>query len=86
MQQTIAEGKPADKAKIIVNGRINKLMSETTLLGQQFVKDQNKTIAQYIKENNLKILNFIRFEVGEGTEKPKVNFAQEVADQIKKNK
>jgi elongation factor Ts len=81
-EQTMLEGKPADKAKAIISGRMNKLIAEATLVGQQFVKDQSKTIKQYLKEHNLEVLNFIRFEVGEGIEKKEVDFAKEVANQI----
>jgi elongation factor Ts len=83
-EQTIAEGKPAERAEMIVQGRVNKLLSEVTLVNQQFVKDQSKKINQLLKENNVDLLKYIRYEVGEGIEKQVVDFAAEVAEQMKK--
>jgi len=81
-EQTIAEGKPADRAEMIVKGRVNKLLSEVTLLAQQFVKDPSKTVEQYLKEANTAALTYVRYEVGEGIEKAVVDFAAEVAAQM----
>ena len=49
---------------------------------QGFVKDPNKKISDLLKENNATILGFTRFEVGEGIEVEKVDFATEVMAQI----
>ncbi len=65
----------------IVEGRINKLMSERCLLDQGFVKDPNQTVAQLI-EGKMKVLAFTRYELGEGLEKRQDNFAQEVMNQL----
>lgn len=70
------------KAKI-VEGRINKLMSSRCLLDQPFVKSPDQTIAQLI-EGKLNIKSFIRYTLGEGLEKRQDNFAEEVAQQMKK--
>ena len=56
--------------------------SEVSLTEQDFVKDPNVKISQLLKENNANILNFIRYEVGEGIEVEKVDFATEVMSQI----
>jgi elongation factor Ts len=82
-EQTIAEGKPADRADMIVKGRVNKLLSEVTLVNQQFVKDPTITIDEYAKRSNASALTYIRYEVGEGLEKQVVDFAAEVASQMK---
>ena len=59
-----------------------KFLSEVSLTEQDFVKDPNMKISQLLKENNANILNFIRYEVGEGIEVEKVDFATEVMSQI----
>lgn len=76
-------GKPDDILEKIITGKVNKFLKEITLLGQAFVKDPNKTITQLLKESNAEVSNFIRFEVGEGIEKKTVDFAKEVAEQLR---
>lgn len=74
--------KPENIRAKIVEGRVNKLMSERCLLEQPFVKDPNVTIAQLI-EGKLSIKSFTRYELGEGLEKRQDNFAEEVMAQMK---
>ncbi|MGN0031475.1 MAG: translation elongation factor Ts [Candidatus Gastranaerophilaceae bacterium] len=74
--------KPENIRAKIVEGRVNKLMSERCLLEQLFVKDPNQTIAQLI-EGKLTIKAFTRYELGEGLEKRQDNFAEEVMAQVK---
>jgi elongation factor Ts len=81
-EQAINEGKPEAIAEKMVNGRINKYYSEVCLLEQEFVKDPDKTVEQYVKENGGTVKKMIRFEVGEGMEKREENFAEEVAKQM----
>jgi elongation factor Ts len=69
---------------MIVKGRVNKLLSEVTLIAQQFVKDSSITVEEYLKRNNSFAIKYIRYEVGEGIEKQVVDFAAEVAAQMKK--
>jgi elongation factor Ts len=83
-EQTIAEGKPAERADMIVKGRVNKLLSEVCLEDQVFVKDPSKTVATYMKVHNTHATKYIRYEVGEGIEKKVVDFAAEVAEQMGK--
>jgi elongation factor Ts len=83
-EQTLAEGKPAERVDMIVAGRINKLLAEVTLVAQQFVKDPSKTVEQYLNEGKAAAVTYIRYEVGEGIEKKVVDFAAEVAEQMKK--
>jgi elongation factor Ts len=69
---------------MIVKGRVKKLLAEVCLLDQQFVKDPSKTVREYLKVNNSDIIQYIRYEVGEGIEKKVVDFAAEVAEQMNK--
>lgn len=82
-EQAINEGKPVDIAEKMVSGRISKYYKEVCLNEQQFVKDSEMTIEKYLKDNNCKLVNMIRYEVGEGMEKRDDNFADEVMSQIK---
>ena len=66
----------------MIEGKVAKFLSEVSLTEQDFVKDPNVKISQLLKENNANILNFIRYEVGEGIEVEKVDFATEVMSQI----
>ena len=81
-EQAINEGKPEAIAEKMVNGRINKYYSEVCLLEQEFVKDPDKTVEQYVKGNGGTVKKMIRFEVGEGIEKRNENFAEEVKKQM----
>ena len=66
IEQVKAEGKPAEMAEKIAMGKINKFFKESTLLAQPFVKDNNKSVADYLKEvdADLKVLTFKRVQLG----------------------
>ena len=81
--QAMNEGKPAEIAEKMVQGRIGKFYGEICLLEQEFVKDSSLKVGQLIKNNNAEIAEFARFEKGEGIEKKEENFAEEVMKQIK---
>ena len=81
-EQAIAEGKPANIAEKMVLGRINKYYKEICLEEQEFVKDNSVTVGKFVSNNGGKIVDVIRYEVGEGLEKRKENFAEEVAAQM----
>lgn len=87
--QAINEGKPANIAEKMVQGRIGKFYKEICLVEQAFVKDGDITVGQYVaniaKElgGDIKVTGFVRFEKGEGLEKREDNFADEVASMIK---
>ena len=81
-EQAINEGKPADIAEKMVNGRINKYYKEVCLIEQEFIKDSDKSVGQYVKDNKGTIKKMIRYEVGEGIEKRNDDFAEEVMKQI----
>lgn len=75
-------GKPADIAEKMVSGRMKKFTGEISLTGQPFVKDPSQSVGQLLKANGADVVNFIRFEVGEGIEKKEEDFAAEVAAQM----
>ena len=81
-KQAIEEGKPADIAEKMVNGRINKYYKEVCLLEQPFIKDPDLDVATYAKNNKCTVVKMVRFEVGEGLEKRQDDFASEVMSQI----
>ena len=80
--QAMNEGKPAEIAEKMVQGRIGKFYGEICLVEQEFVKNPDMKINQLLSSNGAKVLNFARFEKGEGIEKKEENFAEEVAKQI----
>lgn len=81
-EQAMGEGKPADIAEKMVQGRVNKFYKEICLLEQPFVKDGDTTVEAYLQKNHATIQTMIRYEVGEGIEKRKENFAEEVMNQV----
>ncbi len=81
--QAMNEGKPAEIAEKMVQGRIGKFYGEICLVDQEFVKDPDKKVSQLLKEKGAEINRFARLEKGEGIEKVEENFAEEVAKQIK---
>ena len=81
-EQAINEGKPAEIAEKMVEGRLLKFYQESCLEEQSFVKDDSINVLTYVKNNGGTIDNMIRFEVGEGMAKREENFAEEVAKQM----
>ena len=81
-EQAENEGLAADKLPMIVNGRLNKFYEEVCLLDQGFVKENKMKVSKYVESKGMKVLSFVRYEVGEGMEKREENFADEVAKQI----
>ena len=88
-EQGVGKGKPEEIAEKIISGKLNKFYKENCLLEQPFVKDSNISVGQYIKEvgnklkADVKILDFVRYEKGEGIEKAQSDFASEVASMVK---
>ena len=80
--QSEESGKPEDIVEKMIEGKIRKFLSEVSLTEQDFVKDPNKTINELLKDSNASIVSFTRFEVGEGIEVEKIDFASEVMSQI----
>ena len=81
-EQAENEGLDANKLPMIVNGRLNKFYEEVCLLDQGFVKENKMKVSKYVESKNMKVLSFVRYEVGEGMEKREENFADEVAKQM----
>lgn len=81
--QAMNEGKPAEIAEKMVQGRIGKFYGEICLVEQDFVKNPDTKIKQLLESKGAKVIRFARFEKGEGIEKKEENFAEEVAKQIK---
>ncbi len=81
-EQAMNEGKPAEIAEKMVEGRIRKYYEEICLEEQAFVKEPSMSVGKYASNNGGKIVSMTRFEVGEGIEKKEENFAEEVAKQI----
>ncbi|MBI4041377.1 MAG: translation elongation factor Ts [Deltaproteobacteria bacterium] len=89
LHQAKASKKPQAVMDKMVEGKIQKFYDEVCLLRQPFIKDQDKTISDLLKQliakigENCQIRRFVRYQVGEGIEKKVQNFAQEVASQLK---
>lgn len=84
-EQSMNEGKPADIAEKMVEGRIKKFYKEICLAEQAFIKDGDISVNTYVTNNSGEILKMIRYEVGEGMEKRNENFAEEVMNQVNGN-
>ena len=88
-EQVVNSGKPANIAEKIVMGRIGKFYKENCLVDQEFVKDSDYSVQKYADKvgaglgGKIAIVDFARFEKGEGLEKRNDNFADEVASMIK---
>ncbi len=76
-------GKPSEIVEKMIGGRINKFLKENSLLDQPFVKNPDQTVGALAKSKSADVVTFVRFEVGEGIEKKEVDFAAEVAAQLK---
>lgn len=83
IEQAADSGKPADIIEKMVEGRMRKHLSSITLLGQDFVKDGDITVAKLLKQNGASVKSFVRLVVGAGIEKKVDNFADEVMQQVK---
>ncbi|MEX0962533.1 MAG: translation elongation factor Ts [Pseudohongiellaceae bacterium] len=81
--QARESGKPEEIIEKMISGRLRKFVAEVSLLEQPFVKDPDITVGKLLKDAGASVVQFVRFEVGEGIEKEEVNFADEVAAQVK---
>ena len=88
-QQLLNEGKKPELLDRIIPGKIKAILKEVCLVDQKFVKNSDQTVAQYVEEEakklgkSMKVVEMVRYEVGEGIEKKEENFAEEVAKQMK---
>ena len=77
-------GKPAEMLAKIIDAKVTKYYSEMVLGSQIFLMDDSKTVAQVLKEKGINVLKFVRYQVGEGIEKRKDDFASEVMNEVNK--
>lgn len=77
------KNKPQAILEKIIEGKVNKTFQEVTLDAQAFLMDDSKTVGQLLKEKGNEVLSFVRYQVGEGIEKRKDDFANEVMKEIK---
>jgi elongation factor Ts len=88
--QALNEGKPEKIVERMVEGRIDKFYKEFCLLEQPFIKDPDVMVQQLLHDKisklgeNIGIRRFVRFELGEGIEKKKDDFVEEVMAQVNK--
>jgi len=80
--QAADSGKPAEIVEKMVHGRVRKFLSENSLTEQAFVKDPDQTVGKLVAAAGAEVVRFTRYEVGEGIEVEKVDFAAEVAAQL----
>ena len=80
--QAKESGKPEEIVKKMIEGRIRKFIAEVSLTEQTFVKDPDVKVGGLLKQAGADIVQFVRFEVGEGIEKEEEDFAAEVAAQL----
>ena len=81
--QAKESGKPEEIMEKMVEGKINRYLSEVSLLSQSFVKDPDISVADYLEKDNASIAAYVRLKVGEGIEVEVKDFAEEVAEQLK---
>jgi elongation factor Ts len=81
--QAAESGKPPEIIEKMIGGRINKFLAEISLLDQPFVKDPDVKIGALAKKAGAEVVAMVRYEVGEGIDKEEVDFAAEVAAQLK---
>nr|WP_213017656.1 translation elongation factor Ts [Mammaliicoccus vitulinus] len=84
-QQALNEGKPENIVEKMVEGRMRKYLEEICAVDQAFVKNPDQTVAEFLKTEGGVLVDFVRYEVGEGIEKRSDNFADEVKGQMKGN-
>ena len=80
--QAADSGKPPEIVEKMIEGRVRKYLSENSLTEQAFVKDPDTTVGKLVSAAGARVVGFTRFEVGEGIEVEKVDFAAEVAAQL----
>ncbi|TXS92095.1 elongation factor Ts [Parahaliea maris] len=81
--QAAESGKPAEIIEKMIGGRVKKFLAENSLVEQAFVKDPDVTVGKLVANAGAEVVSFARFEVGEGIEVEKIDFADEVAAQLK---
>ena len=80
--QARESGKPEEIIQKMIEGRLRKFVAEVSLLEQPFVKDPDTKVGKLLADAGADVVNFVRYEVGEGIEKKEEDFAAEVAAQL----
>tara|TARA_R110002072_G_scaffold26786_4_gene88118 strand:- start:1220 stop:2110 length:891 start_codon:yes stop_codon:yes gene_type:complete len=80
--QAQESGKSDEIIEKMIGGRVKKFLAENSLLEQAFVKNPDVTVGQLVSDAGAEVTSFVRFEVGEGIQVDKVDFAEEVAAQL----
>lgn len=89
-EQALASGKPQNVVDKIVEGKLKKHFADMCLLDQSYVRDQNITVKQYLQSRiaaigeNITVRRFVRYKLGEGIEKKKADFAEEVQAEMER--
>tara|TARA_B100000927_G_scaffold112636_1_gene90931 strand:- start:1040 stop:1948 length:909 start_codon:yes stop_codon:yes gene_type:complete len=83
VNQAQESGKPQEIMDKMVEGKVKRFLSEVSLLSQDFVKDSDITVREYLNQNGATAIDFVRLKVGEGIEVETKDFAEEVAEQLK---
>ncbi len=81
--QAQESGKPPEIIEKMIGGRVKKFLAENSLVEQAFVKDPDVSVGKLVSGAGAEVISFVRFEVGEGIEVDEVDFAAEVAAQLK---
>ena len=81
--QAAESGKPPEIVEKMVEGKVRKYLADISLLDQPFVKDDKQKVKKLLDSQSAAVARFVRFEVGEGIEVEEVDFASEVAAQIR---
>lgn len=76
-------GKPENVLQGILKGKVDKHFKDQCLLDQEFFLDPKMKVSNFLKDNKVELVSFVRFQTGEGIEKREENFAEEVMSQIK---
>lgn len=76
-------GKPEKVLQGILKGKVDKHFKDQCLLDQEFFLDPKMKVANFLKDNKVELVSFVRYQTGEGIEKREENFAEEVMSQIK---
>ena len=83
--QAKESGKDENIMQKMVEGKIKRFLKEVTLLSQDFIKDPDTSISKLLENSDNEVISFERFKVGEGIEVSSKDFAEEVAEQLKKD-
>ncbi len=84
-EQMLNEGKPEHILDDIVKGKMDKYYEQVCLMEQAFIRDEDITVGELMEDSNLEVIDFTRYEVGEGIETEEEDFAAEVQAELEDN-